>query len=47
VCHPPDAPQPRTVKPRTMFYLTRLAYLLVPLLVALPALLIVSLGQPR
>jgi hypothetical protein len=32
------------LQPRTMFHLARLAYLIVPLLVALPALLIVTLG---
>jgi hypothetical protein len=38
-------PMPTHLKPRTMFYLARLAYLLVPLMVALPALLIATLSQ--
>lgn len=36
---------PLHLKPRTMFYLARLAYLLVPLMVALPALLVATLGH--
>lgn len=36
---------PLYLSSRTMFYLARLAYLLVPLMVALPALLIATLSQ--